>query len=251
VSGDVDVARLALARRDYVRHPLLLGGIILCSVGARRTTGPLRRALVIAVSEMKTAVCHRRGVARARRLLAGASGIRLHLACGGHRLPGWLNVDIVPGVDLRLDVRRPMPLPDASCIEIYAEHFVEHLAYPGDVEAVLRDWWRLLAPGGRLSVGVPDAATSLAAHVADPRGHFAACVGQPWAPAWAETSLDLINYLFRQQELGFGQDHLYAYDFETCAARLAAAGFADIGRRPFDPARDSRPGSLYVDATRR
>jgi len=53
---------------------------------------------------------------------------------------------------------------------------------------------------------------------------------------------------FRQQGLGFGQDHLYAYDVETLAARLTSAGFVDIAQRPYDPARDSRAYTLYVDA---
>ena len=63
-----------------------------------------------------------------------------------------------------------------------------------------------------------------------------------------ETRMDQINFHFRQQGLGFGQDHLYAYDLETLTARLTAAGFVDIAHRPHDPARDSRPGTLYVDA---
>src|SRR5947208_2725786 len=48
--------------------------------------------------------------------------------------------------------------------------------------------------------------------------------------------------------LGFGQDHLYAYDVETLAARLTSAGFVDVAQRPYDPARDSRPYTLYLDA---
>src|SRR5204863_5327340 len=52
---------------------------------------------------------------------------------------------------------------------------------------------------------------------------------------------------FRQQGLGFGHDHLYAYDADTLAARLTSAGFVDIAQRPYDPARDSRPYTVYVD----
>jgi len=47
--------------------------------------------------------------------------------------------------------------------------------------------------------------------------------------------MDQINFHFRQQGLGFGLDHLYAYDLDTLAARLTAVGFIDIAERPFDP----------------
>ena len=61
------------------------------------------------------------------------------------------------------------------------------------------------------------------------------------------------NFHFRQQIPEFGAAHRYAYDFETLAARLDAAGFADVVRRAFDPASDAeerRVGTLYVRATR-
>ena len=60
--------------------------------------------------------------------------------------------------------------------------------------------------------------------------------------------MDQINFHFRQQGLGFGQDHLYAYDVETLAARLTSAGFVDIAQRPYDPERDFRRDALHVDA---
>ena len=40
---------------------------------------------------------------------------------------------------------------------------------------------------------------------------------------------------------------LYAYRVETLAVRLTSAGFVDIAQRPYDPARDSRAYTLYVD----
>jgi len=241
------VMHIALRRRDYAAHPVLSSGLLVSLGAARLTSGPLRVALVQLANEFKTRVCHTRGVREATRVLARHAPLRLHVGCGTRIIPGWCNVDITPGADLRVDVRRPLPVRDASCVEVYSEHLVEHLAYPGEVEAVLREWYRVLVPGGRLSVGVPDVEPVLLDYAAH-RDRFVFDHAEPWCPDWIETALDQINYLFRQQGLAFGQDHLYAYDYATLAARLTSAGFVDVRQRALDPDRDSRAGTLYVDA---
>ena len=247
MTDDAELLRLSLARRDYLRHPLLLAEILALHALMRLTSGPARRAVGRAIGELKVAVCDRRARAQRATHVARAPH-RLNIGCGENLRPGWLNIDLDPRADLRLDIRRPLPFPGGTCAEIYSEHVLEHLAYPGEVEEVLRDWWRVLAPGGTLSVGVPDTVYPLASYVNQVDDYFAWCRTQPWNPSWIETRLDQINFHFRQQGLGFGQDHLYAYDVETLAARLTSAGFVDIAQRPYDPARDSRPYTLYLDA---
>ncbi len=113
---------------------------------------------------------------------------------------------------------------------------------------MLRDWWRVLLPGGTVSIGVPDAEFPLSAYVNKIDDYFEHCRAQPWCPPWVRTRMDEINCLFPQEGLGFGLEHRYAYDLETLAARLEAAGFVGTTQRPYDPARDSRPGTLWVDA---
>ena len=247
MTDDAELLRLSVARRDYLRHPLMLAEILALHGLMRLTSGPARRALGRAIGELKVAVCDRRARARLA-AAAGRAPHRLNIGCGEKPRAGWLNIDLDPRADLRLDIRRPLPFPAGSCAEIYSEHVLEHLAYPGEVEEVLRDWWRVLAPGGMLSVGVPDTGYPLACYANDNDDYFAWCRAQPWNPPWNETRLDQINFHFRQQGLGFGQDHLYAYDVETLAVRLTSAGFVDIAQRPYDPARDSWPYTLYLDA---
>ena len=84
-------------------------------------------------------------------------GMRLHIG-GTERRPGWTVLDIAaaPHVDIVGNCADLSSLPDASCAEIYASHVLEHLGYDGEVQRALRGFHRVLAPGGRLRVSVPD-----------------------------------------------------------------------------------------------
>ena len=164
MAGDAELLHLSLARRDYLRHPFLLSEILTLHALLRVTSGPPRRAVARAIAELKVVVCDRRARAKMR-AAPGVVPYRLNVGCGEKTRPGWLNIDLDLRADMRLDVRRPLPLPGDSCAEIYSEHVLEHLAYPGEVEEILRDWWRVLAPGGTLSVGVPDTKYPLVSYV--------------------------------------------------------------------------------------
>lgn len=80
--------------------------------------------------------------------------LRLNLGCGTKRIIGWVNIDLYGDPDLRVDLERDrLPYPDGSVDEILASHVLEHL----------QDWWslflecaRVLRPGGKLVVRVPD-----------------------------------------------------------------------------------------------
>ncbi len=80
----------------------------------------------------------------------------LHLGCGPHALPGWANVDFIssPHV-IGLDLRRPLPIADATIEFIFTEHTIEHLSLP-DARGLIRECWRVLRPGGVLRVSTPD-----------------------------------------------------------------------------------------------
>ena len=77
--------------------------------------------------------------------------MKLNLGGGFQKIPGFLNVDRVVGRDAY-----PLPdYPDGSVSEIRASHLLEHFGHRESL-AVLREWVRVLEPGGVLRVAVPD-----------------------------------------------------------------------------------------------
>lgn len=212
----------------------------------RQTTAGLRSALRRLGEEVMIQWHHRRALRRLDRYRDTQSGaLKLNLGCGPNRKSGWVNIDLATTADLRLDLRQGIPLPDGSAAIIYSEHFFEHLDYPNEARRFLGEARRVLAPGGRFRVGVPDAASILRDYVADDRATFR-WLQERWHPAWCTTPMHSVNYLFRQ-----GGEHKYAYDEETLSHILAEAGFVSIARQPYEPALDSaarREGTLYIDA---
>lgn len=82
--------------------------------------------------------------------------LRLHLGCGHHELDGFTHIDMssYAHVDFHYNVR-DIPFGDGSVDLIYASHVLEYFDEI-EVPCVLREWHRLLAPGGELRVAVPD-----------------------------------------------------------------------------------------------
>ncbi len=76
--------------------------------------------------------------------------MKLNIGAGGVDLPGFTPIDRKCG-------REAFPLKEADCSveEIYASHVLEHFR-SCQVPEVLKDWVRVLKPGGRLRVAVPD-----------------------------------------------------------------------------------------------
>jgi predicted SAM-dependent methyltransferase len=211
--------------------------------------GPLRDAWRLVRLELVIGYVHRRTLLTRRATIAALNargGLRLHLGSGDRIKPGWVNVDIHPAADLRLDVRRPWPLADGSAVEAYAEHLFEHLAWPGEARHFLAEARRVLAPGGTLRLSVPDLERHVRAYVARDetfRRQFA-----PFLPPEAVTWGDALNHHFRQ----FGEHH-YAYDAEALGALLRGAGFADVRTVASSPDYEQAPRdfeSLVMTARR-
>lgn len=202
------------------------------SIIDRNTTGGVARAIRQVWLELKIQQLHRQALKRAGKYKE-ASGLRLNIGCGPNYKDGWVNIDLAEQADLQLDLREPLPFADNSVAIVYSEHFLEHLEYPAEVGRFLLESIRVLQPGGVFSVGVPDCEWPINSYAQGDDVWFETS-RKRWHPAWCDTRMHNLNYLFRQSG-----DHKYAYDFETLSKVLEAAGFIGIERRQFDASTDS------------
>ena len=146
---------------------------------------------------------------------------RLHLGSGERVFPEWINVDACdyPGVDLRWDLRSRLPFRDGAARLIYSEHTLEHLE-SDEAEALLAECHRLLAPDGRIRIGVPDAGLYLRAYSEGRKEFFTELQHLGGAVRPLTTPIAVVNQSFRM-----GGAHKYAWDFESLRLALKAAGF--------------------------
>jgi predicted SAM-dependent methyltransferase len=220
------------------------------SARAPATAGFCRHMVRMIVPEASRPLLHRlvtRAIApqqrRRARLLAKRSPLRLDLGSGASPIHGWVNVDLIGHKpDLAWDLSMPLPLADGSVEAVFTEHLLEHLPLTTALD-LIRECYRLLAPGGTLRVGVPDAGAYLHAYDGDSQSFIEET--RPGRP----TRLLAVREVF--QEHG----HRSAYDFQTLALFFEASGFRNVDRRAsgesrIQPCPDSehrRQETLYVE----
>ncbi|WP_333770729.1 class I SAM-dependent methyltransferase [Streptomyces sp. IBSBF 2435] len=217
----------------------------------------LARTLRATAKELDLAAHHRAGrAAWPDGRIDGTPGT-VQIGGGAHRIDGFFNIDAIPPADLVWDVREGIPLHDASVRFLFSEHFLEHLDYPRSAQHFAREAHRVMAPGGRLVTGVPDAAHVLGPYPA-PAAEAAEMIDRWYAHRTCRediaTYLDLINYVFRDQDDDPTYNpHYWAYDFDKLVQLFTQAGFTRVEPWAFDPAIANPKrewASVYVVATK-
>ncbi|MCU1229183.1 MAG: hypothetical protein JWO97_2067 [Acidobacteria bacterium] len=137
---------------------------------------------------------------------------KLHLGCGPLALPGWVNLDNLPypGVDQVVDVTAGLPFEDVSFV--FAEHFIEHIAYP-DAANLMRECRRILNDDGVLRLSTPNLDWVWMTHYR-----------LPMNDEEAVQACFAMNRAFR------GWGHQFLYNDRTLRATLLDAGFANVTR---------------------
>lgn len=135
--------------------------------------------------------------------------VRLNLGAGNKRIEGWASVDLAGEPDIRADVRE-IPVPDGYADEAMAIHVLEHL-YRWDAPAALKEWHRILKPGGLMAIEVPDLIKSCQ-NVLARRGDRMGVWGLFGDPGYCDPLMV----------------HRWAWTAEELTAELKAAGFRRI-----------------------
>lgn len=107
------------------------------------------------------------------------SPIRLNIGCGNKKIEGWIGIDLDGEPDIRADIRT-LPFPDDYAHEAMAIHVLEHI-WRWQALDVLREWFRVLQPGGKLILELPDlikCAENILTHT-DPRRGIWGLYGDP------------------------------------------------------------------------
>ena len=82
---------------------------------------------------------------------------KLHIG-GKQPSNGWEILNAIPGqhVDHICNANNLSQFHDGTFTEIYASHIVEHLDYKNELDLTLKEWFRVMKPGGKIYVSVPD-----------------------------------------------------------------------------------------------
>lgn len=128
--------------------------------------------------------------------------VRLNIGAGNTVIEGWTPIDRKFGQEAY-----PLQYEDNSVDEIRASHILEHFSFAEAAEA-LSEWVRVLKPGGRIRLAVPDVDKAIRSD--DPNRLFYLMGGQTDANDF----------------------HKSAYDFERLRGVMLDAGLADI--QPWD-----------------
>jgi predicted SAM-dependent methyltransferase len=195
--------------------------------------------------------------------------VRVNVGCGPRPTPGWTNIDNSPSVVLSrlprgmsatlkraglltetqlkvVDVARHhrvrrgsatrLPFSPESVDVIYSCHMLEHLDR-NEAQAFLAECRRVLRPGGRLRLVVPDLAFFVDAYrrSGDADEFFAHLrVDQPRLPARRRFAAALVGF----------RGHRWMYDRQSLARLVEKAGFEEVDILEPGETRISDPGAL-------
>jgi predicted SAM-dependent methyltransferase len=151
--------------------------------------------------------------------------MKLHLGCNNRYLDGWTNVDIMPGdgVDIVSSAHELTDIEDDSVDEILAEHLIEHLTFY-EANRALAEWYRVLKPGGKLTVEAPDLFALCQAFVeANDYQRFQSNHG-----SWAIIQHIYGNQTGRSSEEKLSQTHKSGYTWTRLCDMLYGVGFAYV-----------------------
>ena len=144
------------------------------------------------------------------------SELKLNLGSGGTKFPGFINVDLYdPRADVKADITK-LPYGPDTVDEIISYQVLEHIS-PYKLLDTLSEWNRVLKPGGKLAIEMPD--------IMELCKHF------PDAPLEGENNKwRILNCIYGTTQIE--HPHLFGWYFELIAPLFEQAGFKNIEKKP-------------------
>jgi predicted SAM-dependent methyltransferase len=159
---------------------------------------------------------------------------------------GWITIDLVEGCDFQMNLLEKFPFNNNSVDFIYSSHFLEHFQ-THEIKSILKECYRVLKPGGKISTCVPDASIYIKAYINN--DDMDTNTWLRYKPAVEINSkIDYINYIAYMNG-----EHKHMYDLENLIAIHRISGFANSTSREFDEKIDMEMRdyqSIYVEATK-
>lgn len=153
---------------------------------------------------------------------ASVGSRRLEIGSGGRPQPGYVHVDVDPRA-WHVEAVAPawrLPFSDGWAEEIVAVHILEHI-HPQKLLPTLQEWRRVLAPGGRVRVHVPNTVEILESFIAGP-------IDRKWALMSAVLGMNGVPGTRRPEEIRWLSDHQILFDRGVLAWAFEAAGFQEV-----------------------
>lgn len=135
--------------------------------------------------------------------------MKLNLGGGSLKISGFLNLDLCESADVKFDLYNTLPYPDGSVEEIVAIHVIESF-YKWEFPKILKDWKRVLMPGGKLTIEFTELSAAIALYL---KGSIYGMWGL---------------YGNQDKEIPHCVTHHYVYEKEELKNLLSACGFKNI-----------------------
>ena len=182
------------------------------------------------IPEYTKVIVKRNGLVNCRRY---NTDLKLNIGAGGIDVAGFLSVDLYDKRALiNMDITK-LDFSDNTVSELMASHVFEHLNPYHSVD-ILKDWLRVLKPGGKLSMEMPDIEKSCRSFL-DNKDYFA--------------RMGVINVIYGSVNTtneggpdNITAPHLFGWWPESMFYHLQQAGYTDIS---FPPEQWSHPGDNF------
>lgn len=173
--------------------------------------------------------------------------MKLSIGCGYTRTPGYQHADInanIPDLDHVCEMDA-IPVPDGTYTHVLASHCIEHVGRERAGRA-LREWLRVLSPGGVLKVDTPNIDRNIRYYrskdwmkdferLTPEQRDYCSLDGEPNADLW-------LNFKIFSTDQPW-DTHFWNATPDLLVRMFSAAGFTDVRVRQTDP-------SLIVEGTK-